>query len=195
MKGRAWLFEVYPESAPDGWEIALTQTGLAWARGPLHDKDVWPGDHQLAGQTKKPHWHCCVAWPKKTNTTLKHVKEMIKELCNSSAVIPCASVPGSVNYWSHNECSNKAQYDPDDIKFFNGFDPDDLAEVKKENERIYVSVIKGQILKSGLFHLWDVDEYLENQFEDTDPEIIDYFRSHSIYWDKMLYSLRKTRGI
>lgn len=190
MKGRAWLFEVYPESAPDDWKIALTQMGLPWACGPLHDRDTYED-----GRLKKAHWHCCIVWPKKTNTTIKHVKEITKQLANTSAVIPCADVPGSVRYWSHNELKNKAQYCIDDIEFYNGFNPDDLQDIKKENERLYVSVIKNQILSSNLYHLWDIDEYLERQFEDTDPEIIDYFRSHSIYWDKMLYSLRKTRGI
>lgn len=51
-RSRGWACIVYPESAPDGWLDALSESHTQVLVSPLHDSDV-----TADGQPKKPHWH------------------------------------------------------------------------------------------------------------------------------------------
>ncbi|WP_368276451.1 Rep family protein [Coprococcus sp. RTP21204st1_G4_RTP21204_210225] len=47
-----WLFEFYPDSAPENWREIINSWLVDCLVSPLHDSDV-----NEDGTPKKPHWH------------------------------------------------------------------------------------------------------------------------------------------
>ena len=47
-----WAFEIYPDSAPDIWEINLSDTLIPSLQSPIHDQDL-----NEDGTIKKAHYH------------------------------------------------------------------------------------------------------------------------------------------
>lgn len=191
IQSRAWTYIVYPESAPDDWQVALRQSGLMSGVSPLHDSDVYPEGHKLAGQLKKEHWHVIVVW--KNRTTYKHASELGHEFFNVNTCKLCGSVKGAIDYWDHDEESDKFKYSLDSAKFYNGLTIEDLPDIKAEGEREFVSSIKNIIRQNNLSNYWAVDNWLETQIDD--PELWDFFRKHTIYFKEILFGYRKTQKI
>lgn len=127
LKGRHFVFVVYPESAPVDWIEQLKQTGLAFVVSPLHDKDVNPD-----GTPKKEHYHVIVSWGNSTTyrsarglcDTLKcPIPQMLKN-CN-----------GMYRYLTHKDNPEKYQY-KEQPKCYNGWvrplDSADVENIKRE---------------------------------------------------------------
>lgn len=183
---RAWIGSVYPESAPEDWKIGITQSGIKWACSMIHDQDVFAPPSHKAGEPKKPHYHVCLVWP--NPTTWKNASNFLQTLAGSSAVKFCVSVTGTVDYWDHDEETNKVKYDKELIEFYNGFVPEDFADLKKEETRRIKAIIKACIRTYDLCNLWQADEFLEKKFLQTDPDIYDYFTTHTIYYGALIRS-------
>lgn len=111
---RNWTCVVYPDSAPDGWESIIDEEHIEWACSPLHDKDVNP-----TGEPKKPHWHVVFAF-----SGVKTYEQVLKITSSVNATIPkrVESMQGMVNYLTHSDNPEKAQYSKADIRCFGGFD-------------------------------------------------------------------------
>ena len=111
---RDWTFIVYPDSAPDNWQLILNKLHICFGVSPLHQAD-FNGD----GSEKKAHWHVYLKF-----SGLKSY-EQIKEISDSvhgSFPIPVRDPIGLIRYFIHLDNPEKAQYDPSDIKSFGGFD-------------------------------------------------------------------------
>lgn len=140
VKKRNWGAVIYPESAPEDWEERLKLKGISFARSPLHDKDINP-----TGEQKKEHYHIvmCFAGP----TTDKTVNDIMKEL-NQPIAIPLESVRGYYRYLTHKDNPEKYQYDPAQIKLYNGFDVSDVLnnfEVFQVLKDIQIIIIENSI--------------------------------------------------
>lgn len=118
IKKRNWGGVVYPESAPEDWEEILKLKGVSFAVSPLHDKDINP-----TGEPKKAHYHVVICYG--SPTTYNNVKELFDEL-NQPMPIPLESVRGYYRYLTHKDNPEKAQYNEEDIKLYNGFDVSDV---------------------------------------------------------------------
>lgn len=118
IKKRNWGGVVYPESAPGDWIEQLKLKGISFAISPLHDKDINP-----TGEPKKEHYHIVMCFP--GPTTDKTVNDIMKEL-NQPIAIPLESVRGYYRYLTHKDNPEKAQYNEEDIKLYNGFDVSDV---------------------------------------------------------------------
>lgn len=113
-RARAWVFILYPESAPADWQDALEQLCVPCAVSPLHDKDVNP-----TGETKKAHYHVLLTFAGMKSE--QQVQRMIEPL-NCTRPMICNSTRGTVRYFLHLDNPEKVQYKREDIQCFGGFD-------------------------------------------------------------------------
>lgn len=142
IKKRNWGGVVYPESAPEDWVEKLKLKGISFAISPLHDKDINP-----TGEPKKEHYHIVMCFP--GPTTDKTVNDIMKEL-NQPIAIPLESVRGYYRYLTHKDNPEKAQYNEEDIKLYNGFDVSDVLnafEVFTLLKEIQLLILENNILE------------------------------------------------
>lgn len=190
--GKYWLAMVYPESAPSDWVQYLHQTGVKFAVSPLHDRDVWitDTDDHRKGEKKKAHYHVLIVYP--NSTTLSCIKQLFS-YCKTQRIIKCVDPAGSVNYWPHDEDdleAGKALYDPDDIKFYNGLDLNEVMDLSEQAEDEIVFAIKKIIRENQFVEYAQLDDYLE--LDQGWPELHRYCRKHTIYLNSYLKSRRYT---
>ena len=114
LKKRNWTFVLYPESAPEGWQEKLKQSGLLVAISPLHDKDINPG-----GEPKKPHYHVVLMFEGKKS--MEQVKEMTAKI-GGVGLEKVNSIRGYARYLCHLDNPEKAQYLPENVRCLCGAD-------------------------------------------------------------------------
>lgn len=157
IKKRNWAFVVYPESLPSDWIDKLKLKGTSCAISPLHDRDINP-----TGEVKKPHYHIILSFG--SPTTYNNVKAFSDDF-NGTIPIPLESVVGYYRYLTHKDNPEKAQYNEEEIKLYNGFDP---VELMTESE--VTNLIKQIIMVIKLNNLveWEdlVDYLLEHDMHD-----------------------------
>ena len=150
IKKRNWGAVLYPESLPSNWLEILQLKGLPFAVSPLHDKDI---DDEVSKTTKKPHYHIILCFP--GPTTDKVVNDIIVKELGQPIAIPLESVGGYYRYFTHKDNPDKYQYDPTDIKLFNGFDVTDVLnnfEVFKIMKEIQHLILENCILEYFLYN-------------------------------------------
>ena len=176
LKKRNWGCVIYPESAPGDWLEKLQLKGVAFAVSPLHDKDINPD-----GEIKKAHYHVLIEYsgPK----TYKSVKE---EICDKiGATIPkkVESIRGYYRYLTHEDNPEKAQYNKEDIKEYNGF--------KLELTTTETTIIKKKICQ--IIQNLKIKEYCDllDYFEDIgDNDYWEIASNHTYFFDKYITSFR-----
>jgi len=150
-RARIWGFILYPESAGENWQGAISNLQVSTAVSPLHDRDVNPD-----GALKKAHYHVVIAFDgKKSYEQVEEITEAFK------ATIPqrCRSVKGSVRYFTHMDNPDKAQYSRSDILTFNGFDIEEQFK-PTQSERFEI--------------LLEIQEFLINHEVTEYRELFDY---------------------
>lgn len=110
---RNWWFILYPESAPADWVELLQSRAIPFAVSPLHDQCF-----DENGNIKKPHYHIILTYD--GPTTYNHVLELTRSL-NQPIPLRVESISGAYAYLTHANAPEKYQYNPDDIRLFNGF--------------------------------------------------------------------------
>lgn len=111
---RAWVFVVYPESAPEDWRDQLEQLAVPACISPLHDQDINP-----TGEPKKAHYHVLLTFAgMKSFSQIKTITDRL----NAPIPLPCMSTQGTVRYFLHLDNPEKHQYSRDDIVTLGGFD-------------------------------------------------------------------------
>ena len=176
MKSRYWSFIVYPESCIKNWEQELEESGLKFAISPLHDRDKDP-----TGEPKKPHWHVLVeyAGPKR----YKNVKE---EICDKiGATIPkkVESLRGYYRYLTHMDNPEKAQYNPEDIREYNGFE---IALTTTETTVLKKKICE-IIIGANIKEYCDLLDYFK---EIGDCDMWEIASNHTYFFDKYITSRR-----
>ena len=76
-----WLFEFYPDSAPENWREIINSWLVDCLVSPLHDSDV-----NEDGTPKKPHWHGILFFD--GQKSFEQVKELIAPLNGPIPIVP-----------------------------------------------------------------------------------------------------------
>lgn len=76
-----WLFEFYPDSAPENWRETINGWLVDCLVSPLHDSDV-----NEDGTPKKPHWHGILFFD--SVKSFEQVQELVAPLNGPIPIIP-----------------------------------------------------------------------------------------------------------
>lgn len=149
-RARAWVFILYPESAPEDWQEILSQMCVPCAVSPLHDKDV-----TAKGEAKKPHYHVLLSFAGMKSE--QQVTRMIAPL-NCTKPLICNSVRGTVRYFVHLDNADKAQYSKDDIQTFGGFDMGSAFELSDTEVSAVLDQLIDFVVDNGIWEFCDLVE-------------------------------------
>ena len=111
---RNYATVVYPESAPEDWEIILSNEFVPAFISPLHENDLNPDN-----SPKKPHYHVILMFDSVKTT------EQAKEVFSKIGGVGCEivkSLRGYSRYLCHLDNPEKAQYNVDNVKSLCGAD-------------------------------------------------------------------------
>lgn len=111
---RNYATVVYPESAPEDWEIILSNEFVPAFISPLHENDLNPDN-----SPKKPHYHVILMFDSVKTT------EQAKEVFANIGGVGCEivkSLRGYSRYLCHLDNPEKAQYNVDNVKSLCGAD-------------------------------------------------------------------------
>ena len=106
-----WLFEFYPDSAPENWRDIINSWMVDCLVSPLHDKDV-----NEDGTPKKAHYHGILFF--ETLKTFEQVAELIKPLNGPIPQRPFGSKRNCARYLCHLNNPEKYQYDEQEVSEF-----------------------------------------------------------------------------
>lgn len=133
-KSRYWHCILYDDSARSDWYDFLECIGANVIISPRHDKDVFTQDDPdrgiKAGDYKKPHYHLMLIWD--GPTTRKNAKRYVDAIGGTELLEPF-SITGMVQYFTHKNSPEKAQYAREDMRSIGAVDIDRyyLAESDK----------------------------------------------------------------
>lgn len=197
-KRRAWGFLLYP--ADDG-ELAqmvdaIEKSGQMCVLSPVHDRDTWTeADEQAdathkAGELKKRHVHGMWVFNggARMSQALKAC-EIFGESCPKH-VEPINSVVGMTRYFAHMDNPEKFQYNPTDIRAYNG------AEIRL--------LQRGSEMADGIgreclewLQVNHVVEYaaLVDFARDERPDWLPYVTRRAVFFGHYLQSVRRCMGV
>ena len=130
---RNWLFIVYPESAPEGWQETISQFCPKWVLSPLHDKDI-----NADGTPKKPHYHVLLIFD--TVQNVEQVQELTSAL-NAPIPIQCKSTAAQIRYFAHLDNPEKYQYPREKIIGHGGFDVQGTIDTAADKMQVLCEII------------------------------------------------------
>lgn len=111
---RNYATVVYPESAPENWEIILSNEFVPAFISPLHENDLNPDN-----SPKKPHYHVILMFD--SVKTTEQAKEVFAKIGGVGCEI-VKSLRGYSRYLCHLDNPEKAQYNVDNVKSLCGAD-------------------------------------------------------------------------
>lgn len=154
-RSTTWNIVFYPESMPDTWEEIIESSHVPAVVSPCHNLDLFTkydeekaqkdleklkGDEVYylreysrlksikAGKVKKPHYHMLVKFD-----TLKSRQQVVDTFCvplNANMFPQIAqSERGSVRYLIHMDNPSKPLYRLDEVRLYNGYDPEDFFDL------------------------------------------------------------------
>lgn len=182
-KKRNWTAVLYPESLPKNWVEIIQKSGLPCAISPLHNKDV-----NADGEPKKAHYHLILVYG--NTTTFNNVAKFTQENLGGTIPQPLEQIRGMYRYFTHKDNPEKAQYDENDIKVFNGFNIADYIELTKSE----VDEIKNNIVR--FIRENQITEYADliDIFQDKDMRSeFAIASSNTIFFTKYIASRRHSK--
>lgn len=194
-KGRYWNLLVFENNWKENpnWREQLIDTHLRFCISPLHNKDTWseidiqkhPDREEYIkehiGEPKTPHYHVLIQCD--DNTTWKTMKELTEGL-GLPVPFVCRAPVGMYHYFTHEFNPEKAQYDPNDIRHYNGSDPADyLMELSKFEIMKYKRAL-GILIRDNLCLSWDEMESIAEQ--QTNPNFQYLFQTNVMYFRQYL---------
>ena len=114
-----WLFEFYPDSAPENWREIINGWLVDCLVSPLHDSDV-----NEDGTPKKPHWHGILFFD--SVKSFEQVQELVAPLNGPIPIIPKGTKRNCARYLCHLNNPEKHQYSEADVLEFQNADYADL---------------------------------------------------------------------
>lgn len=182
QKHRNFTFLIYPDSAPDDWQLRLESLGLAMAISPLHDKDKREiSDKDLSfdetiainnGEIlyKKAHYH--VLSIEKNPVTADAVRKRIQRKLGDNAVNKVQivdNVKGMYDYLTHDSvdavAKNKHKYNKADLVLLNNFDIDRYITLDSADKKDVLKTIRQLIIK---YELKNIIEFWSFYFEQAE---------------------------
>lgn len=151
-RARAWTFIGYPESLPPNWLDMLQDLHIPVAVSPLHDRDV----NGSTGEVKKAHHHIVLYFEGKKS--YEQVVEIVSPFCGS---VPqrVHSLSGEIRYFCHLDNPEKAQYSPDDIRAFGGFDVREMLAPTSAQRYALIAEMRQWISDNHVFEFEDLFDY------------------------------------
>ena len=130
-KSRTFVFLAYGQDNIDAAISELNEDIMPFCYI-VHDQD-----EKEDGSPKEIHAHFMLDYG--NTTTVKHIKTCYEHLAANGVIFPVFKARQHYNYLWHDQTIEKAKgkhvYSPEDIKCYNGFDYDDLADWT-ENEKM-----------------------------------------------------------
>lgn len=195
IKGNYWTIIVFEDNWKKNplWKEKLIDTHLRFCVSPLHDKDIWtelditkhPERESFIkehlGEKKTPHYHILIHCD--DNTTWKTMKELTDGL-GLPVPFVCRAPVGMYHYFTHEFNQEKAQYDPNDIKHYNGSDPSEyLMELTKFETTKYKRALAVMIRDANCLS-WDEMESIAEKL--PNPNFQYLFQNHVLYFRQYL---------
>ena len=188
-KSRNWSAVIYPDSLPDNWEDLITQEAVQCAISPLHDKDLCEAaDDKGQQEPKKAHYHMLICYP--GPTTFEVVKGFVQDKLHGALPIVTASVKGTYDYFSHKNNPEKYQYDPKDIRCFNGFVPMDHFDMAKSEVMQLIAKVTDMVIDQQITEYYDL---VFNLRHDGLVDEWDIVSNHTLYFNSLCRSLRNKK--
>lgn len=116
-----WLFEFYPESAPENWKEIISSWLIDCLVSPLHEFDV-----NENGTRKKPHYHAILFFD--SLKTFEQVHEIIEPLNGPIPIAPRGTKRNCTRYLCHLNNPEKFQYDESEVLEFQNADYETLKQ-------------------------------------------------------------------
>lgn len=167
---RLWKLVFYPESAPKNWASVIEDYGVPALLSPLHDKDV-----RADGTLKKPHYHLLLEFdgqkPDSEVLVLAHALG-VSYAIEDRAIDTYDAIRSrrrEERYWCHLDSPGKAQYDPADLRCFNGYEIKYLGD---EYEIDSISAIHDICEDMGIVYYADLANELVTKHRDLMPTLL-----------------------
>lgn len=163
---RAWTGICYPDSMPANYDDYFSGLHLPVYLGPLHDCDTWTQKDQqenpdhIAGKPKKSHYHYLVVYPHGVDreTFLADFK-WLNAPVNVKYVRDLVAM---VRYLVHKDDPQKAQYNPDDIKYYGGADNDLVNQLGTAEKAVALKEMRKYIVKNQIVDFWMFAMYCDD---------------------------------
>lgn len=176
QRTRNWTFIVYPESVVDGWVDLLQKEFAKLVISPLHDKDI-----NLDNEEKKSHYHVMIMYD--GVKSYKQVSQLSKSVNGTNPQV-VGSAKGLVRYMLHLDNPEKAQYNAQDILYFNGVDINELLKPSSGDRYTMIKDMLEYIEDNEILEFEDILYYaMNNKFDTWFPLLCDnsaYIISQSI---------------
>lgn len=186
-KFRYYLFEFYPESAPEDWEERLRETRFEFAISPLHKNDK-----NDDGTPKKPHYHAIFHTPGNSPWMVKRAHKILTatEVPANGHIEPAFNVRGAQRYLIHLDDPDKSQF-PEGwtaIKLINDFPLDITRDLTAMEKRQVRKKLFDLIEKYSITEYSGLIDSLRHGYGDMD--MLDYACNHTIMFNAYLTSYR-----
>lgn len=163
-KGRSRNFAtvVYPESAPDKWELILSEYHIQAFISPLHDKD-----YNVDGELKKAHYHVMVMYEsQKTDDQVREVFDSI----GGVGLEKISTLRGYARYLCHLDNPEKYQYNIEQVKSLSGAVYSETIGLPSDKYKVVSEMI----------------EFCQNERLYSYSDLLDYSRIHRPDWFRAL---------
>lgn len=138
-----WLFEFYPDSAPENWREIINGWLVDCLVSPIHDSDV-----NEDGTPKKPHWHGILFFD--SQKSFAQVNELIRPLNGPIPIYPKGSKRNSARYLCHLNNPEKHRYNEEDVVEFQNASYQDLKT--RDNDKYgYIGEMMDFVDEQGIF--------------------------------------------
>lgn len=195
-KGQYWtiiIFEDNWKKIPD-WKDRLIATHFRFCISPLHNKDTWSEDDIIKhpdredyikkhlGEPKTPHYHVMIHCDQ--NTTWKTMKDLTSSM-NLPVPFVVRAPYGLYHYFTHEFNLEKAPYDPNDIKHYNGSDPSDyLMEMSRMEITNYRYSLAQRIRAAGCLTYGEMEDIARSMpnpnYQYVFQNSVSYFRQYLV---------------
>lgn len=159
---RNYACVVYPESAPDDWQIVLNEQFVPAFVSPLHDRDIDP-----QGQPKKEHYHVMIMYDNVKTSS------QARELFDKIGGVGCEvvqSIRGYARYLCHLDNPEKHKYDIVDVKSLCGAD--------------YMSIIS--LVTDKYVAIGEMIDFCDDNNIYSYSDLLRYCRNNKYEWFKIL---------
>lgn len=143
LRSRGWACIVYPDSAPDGWLEALSETHIQILISPLHDADL-----TAEGEQKKPHWHVLAMF--ENPTPEKSAREVFAAAGVTAPPEVVRSIKAYARYLVHMDDHDKHRYSENDVMGLSGASWGAVALDEHEEKDRILSEIEDWLDEQGV---------------------------------------------
>ena len=149
-----WLFEFYPDSAPENWREIINGWLVDCLVSPLHDRDV-----NEDGTPKKPHWHGILFFD--SLKSFEQVQEIVAPLNGPIPIMPKGTKRNCTRYLCHLNNPEKAQYDESEVTEFQSASYEDLKS-RSDDKYGYIGEMMDFVDENGEYSYAALLRYARN---------------------------------